>query len=1679
MFKQQCALHENTIVDTKSQLQNVKEHLSEARQRFQSQSSQFASGLDQARVANEDLRTNLQRLEKQLLGRPTEEQYSKLQSTVAEKEHIISLKDSLLQAANHQASTAEQRTAARVSEFESHLNDAHAANQQLKDNVQQLQQQLEQRPTEEQYRALQSDVEAKQKIISQKDADLQTANREKFEAQQRADARVSELELHIQGAQNANEELKTSIQRLENELEQRPTEEQYQSMQSIVVEKERIIAEKDALAQAAKQSLEDDQQRATDRVSELECQLRDARTAHSELESNLQQAKQQLEERPTEEKCQHLQSIIDEKEQTIAQNLSLLQETTQELSEAKQRMASQASEFQLEMKNVRDVKIDLEASLQDVKDELANRPTRESYQEVQSDLKKQEELVFQKESVLQSTSQQLCETEERAHALKLDFESLLNDSRAANEELRANLDRTMTELKARPTVQELQQLKSNLEENASVLTELRQERASLQSDLDRLKDNCEKQSIEIEEKSNLLLDANNQLVECRERINASEARLKEEISRFNAIFEEKDNAIADIESKLSKCEQEAAKSMESFETERQQLKKLLEETRKKASQEVGEACDSHRILAAEHDELQKHVQELSREREVLEKRLAISDNTLASKESVLQSLRTEERGLSERLNELVRENSSLQKMIQKSDSLVAEARKASQKVVHVQSVEYSKELSALEARLSVTTSQAEVSAEFLRCIVKRLRHVLTLSQDGEKHAVAEINEETSADQLQAAANAAIVAIEEDLQLGIHLHSELQALEAREKTFRRKIESLEDEKNTLITTVHETQAEAIQMKSHIDDLTNKHNEMGKIAATYKQIAEESKNRLQDTEDAAEVAFSAVSDELRRVERECESLHAAKIDADHQLQDLSNRLATKANIEEQLQEFKEEHAEKMENVSVQIQQLEEEKESLEAKLTSTSSLLSNAEGAQQEMKQLLLTTTKERDQLEIECQKMQSEKRGLEDRNKEIVTECDNIKAQVESLSAALKEKTSVEVLLNSANESHKQERSAMDSKLRELLESKIIVENELSASSNELKLVRETLETCEQRMRTKDQRCTALTSELDKANADVYQLRDALKRTSDQKSSLEKTIPEMEKELENLRACNASQKEDEISLRKNLTSKREELEESLSRQSELSKKIVSLEEDLRNSVTLFEEQKGSLIVNLEQERKSGMAKLEDDFKDRFREASERAEETINNLRSEIRLLEAKLKDSCKKLESRGDDLRDQLKVKESELVDALRKLQAATQAHLVSESRRAELESELEENRLALKDSHLRIEELIGIQREKQEELRRFTEKYERAATAIQALESRAADSETKCVQVESDLRKELLTLSEELQRTQSDRAELEQRLRDKEELSVKRLSEIERLTSTTIPRLKEEADTQQQEVERIAGILDAKNTEWTAMHSTLSDNNTVISRELDDAKRKLRLGEQAVLRKENVIEELKKHISEKDNELEALEASLPRKDEMLRKAREDIARLEREVDLHREWKEKETCRSTEMVEPLQRQIDIHQQQIASFEREIGNKEAERANFEAQFHTSNEKCRNLEKDIESLSMSMSDLQEKSEEVTELQRLYGKLSRKVKVLQRKARQAEKLLQHERKKHAAKSVQHEIESKRLVSPSTKGLSPAMKRARAQSLRPPLSPRDANSKPPLMPKLNAARRSLDFGLL
>ncbi|PXF43493.1 hypothetical protein BWQ96_06786 [Gracilariopsis chorda] len=1677
VFKHQCAVHENTIVDTNSQLHTVKQQLSEARQRLQSQSSQFDAALDQARIANEQLQANLQQVEKLLQERPTEEQYHKLQSTVAEKEHIITLKHSLLQAADHQASQTQQRTAARVSELHSHLQDARTASEELKTNVQQLQHQLEQRPTEEQYRTLQSNLAEKERIISQNDANLQDANQKASQAQQRAHARVSELELHLQDARTATDQLKTSVQQLENQLEQRPTEEQYQTLQSSVVQKERIISEKDALLQAAKESLSEDQQRAAARVSELDSQFRDARTAHSELAANLQQLQQQLQERPTEEQYQALQSAVAEKEQIIAKKQSLLHDANQQLSEAQQRLTSQASEFQVEISNARDANKDLEATLQGVQDELAKRPTEESYQEIQSNLKEHEELISQKDSLLQSTSQQLSETVERADALKSEFESRLNDARATNDELRTNLEETESKLKARPTTQELQELKNNLEDNASALTKLQEERDSLQNDLDQLKETCEKQRVEIEEKTNLLVDAKNQLVECGEHINASEARLKEEISRFNAMFEEKDGVIADMESKLSECKQEATTSTHSLEQERQRLEKSLEETRKKASEELGKVCESHQVLAAEHADLQKQFHELSLEREMLKKQLAISDSTISSKQSVLESLKTEEQGLSQKLNKLVRDNSSLQKMLQKSDSLVAEAKEASEKVVHVQALEYTKEKSALQAQLALSKSQEDISIECLRRIVKRLNHILTLAHDRENIGAVEINEETSTNQLQAAANAAVVAIEEDLQVGIHLHSEVQVLEAREEALRKRIESLEDENTTLITTVHEAQAEAIKKNSHIEALTNKHNEMGKIAATYKQIAEESEKRLQDQEDAAEVTISAVSEELGRVEREYKRLQAAKTDADHQLQDLSRRLAAKANVEAQLDEIQKAHAERTKDVSVQIKRLEEEKKILEAKLTSTSSSVSSTEIALEEMRQSLLTITNERDQLEMERKKLDSERHSLEERNKEMVAECDKIKSEVERLSAALKEKASIEVLYSSANENHKQELSAMDNKLRELVETKSNLQQQLVVSSNDLKLAREALETCEEKLRSADQRCSDLTTERGRATADILQLKDAVRLASEQKASLQESIPKLEHELESLRASNASYIAADASLRENVVSRQKELDESFSKQSDLSKKIASLEEDIQNSAILFEEQKDSLIVKLDQEKKSELAKLQNDFKARFREASERAEQTINNLSSEVTSLEAKLRDSSIELESRGDDLRGQLEAKESELAEMRRKLQAATEAHQVSQSKREELEAELEENRCVLKENQVRVEELIATQREKEEEIRRFTEKYERAATAIHVLESRVSDSETTNAQVEADLRKNLLDLSEKLQSTKTERAELERCLQDKEELSTKRLTEIERLTSTVIPRLKEEADTQQQETERLAGILDAKNQEWKTLNSTLSHENMAISCELDDAKRKLRLSEEAILRKESVIEDLKKDISEKDKELEALEGTQPRKDEMLRKASEHAARLQREVDLHREWKEEETRRSTEVAERLHREIDIHQQRIASFERELGNKEAEYANVEAQFQKSNEKCINLEKEMEKLSLSMSDLKEKSEEVTELQRVYGKLTRKVKNLQRKAHRAELSLRHERKKHAAVTKKYELESKRQVSPSTKGLSPAMKRARAQSLRPPLSPRDANARPPLMPKLQNARRSLDFG--
>ncbi|CDF35750.1 unnamed protein product [Chondrus crispus] len=496
-----------------------------------------------------------------------------------------------------------------------------------------------------------------------------------------------------------------------------------------------------------------------------------------------------------------------------------------------------------------------------------------------------------------------------------------------------------------------------------------------------------------------------------------------------------------------------------------------------------------------------------------------------------------------------------------------------------------------------------------------------------------------------------------------------------------------------------------------------------------------------------------------------------------------------------------------------------------------------------------------------------------------------------------------------------------------------------------------------------------------------------------------------------------------------------LEASLAEKEGFVQKYAGEVNDLKSIVSSLEAEKISLINGHVTEIREATATYEK----KFSEASKAEDEKIRSLRSKLEVAEGELDAGRRESQQKQEKTEAELKEKNAEVVSIRKRFEAAKNAHELALIQKKDLEDELHRQQEVYDESNVTIEKLREDLSSKISLATRLKDKLGSADVSIAALEANVHSAQETIVKNSTESAATVDELLGKLTIQQTELNEAIKSRRQSESAAEHSQGQIERL-QVLVEKVKNESDAAKEEARRLK--------------TALSDGecNVAAAKEMYEAQTEEIKRTCAELSSKN--EMVREELESRNLQLQEMRGKLHAAAAQLEIVTEDSSRMDSE-------------RASLKASIAKRNIDV--QELRSALQEASNNLADKVQ---SLHKANTAISKLSEQIESTSR---DKENTSAETVssdalarkniDLQQRSGKLAKRSENLQRSLKRLEKMLAGERRKN--KAMKNE-KMKRQVSPSTKGLSPAMKRSRDLERRQPFSPVAANARPPRDPKLS-----------
>jgi chromosome segregation ATPase len=445
------------------------------------------------------------------------------------------------------------------------------------------------------------------------------------------------------------------------------------------------------------------------------------------------------------------------------------------------------------------------------------------------------------------------------------------------------------------------------------------------------------------------------------------------------------------------------------------------------------------------------------------------------------------------------------------------------------------------------------------------------------------------------------------------------------------------------------------------------------------------------------------------------------------------------------------------------------------------------------------------------------------------------------------------------------------------------------------------------------------------------------------------------------------------------------------------------------------------------------------------------------------LAAQLEDVVQKAGAQAAEAETEIQAAEASIITLSNQLDAAVTAADRVSTERDRLEAEIEEGRQSCDALIVELDDVKDNLAAKSAAISALQSRFNSSQSAIEKLERslQASRDETREAMTERDTDISILQAKYENASKRGDEVqdEISKARHDRNAAQT----ELDNLKNRVVKVMEEAQADARSEIKRLETDAEKRAAEIEALRTTVIEIDALRS-EIKKANEKISLADGALSGKESTIAVLERQLAHASEETEEARTALIDRESSTGNLRAKLMALESDVESQREIAEAATAkmdgRSQELAH-AQNSITELTDRIAALELEqVANQRPSQSNTAA-----NGQDASLEAERE-----MYEALEKYENVLEKNNRLRKRSKRLEVM----------LEIEKKKTAAAVVAAapasavvnraldgpDYDLKRQVSPSTKGMSPSVKRARENMFRTPLSPMATNTRPPIAPK-------------
>lgn len=492
-------------------------------------------------------------------------------------------------------------------------------------------------------------------------------------------------------------------------------------------------------------------------------------------------------------------------------------------------------------------------------------------------------------------------------------------------------------------------------------------------------------------------------------------------------------------------------------------------------------------------------------------------------------------------------------------------------------------------------------------------------------------------------------------------------------------------------------------------------------------------------------------------------------------------------------------------------------------------------------------------------------------------------------------------------------------------------------------------------------------------------------------------------------------------------------------------VQALKEELTTQTATTEERLESLRSELQQSHDERLQQATEEHRLSMKKSADTEERVLRQLKSEMETLATENTTMHARVNALKRDFDNERSEKSSQQKDMKNKLEAVLTSKESFEKQFHATELLLETERANVACLSSSNESLQVELQAKTKEISRFQEKLSLAGTSISALEAKLESSLQNLSTASSEHSDVLDKLQSQIDVRQCELNDVRMALKNEKQVSEKCKVEIERL-SIIASKSSDELASRGEEISKLEALLDDKIAEFARLSEVNDKDVATLKQKCADLERKNSSSAVALQAKEEAIrKEAEQHGIAKREFLSDSAAKKERIDEL----EANLGKTEAELAEMRGAMKSSAVNLESKAEKLAT-VESSMLEMTKMYEALRTEHAN-ANIGEGYGSDNLKQQN----------------------EELSRKMGRWSLKMKKQTRKLRKLEKLLEAERRKNAVIEIAN---SKRLVSPSTKGMSPSLKRLRdLHENRTPLSPIPSNSRPPVAPR-PSTRTELNF---